>query len=328
MLLIGVVALLLCCGGGGSGAWYLAQSFSDSDQGDGGDRTATGKQSDGAGADQAGGQSAGAAGSGNGAAQSVRVNRAVWYAGYKISFGTVGYTPSAESDQLVAEVTLGNLGKESVSYPILPIVFSAGGTHLPGRLKGTEIAPGDATTAARFVFQVSTPIAKLAEGRFVLGEATEVQAEVPIDAKAAFDPLEPRKVAAAVTFRAGGLEFAVSGCELRAAYQDQHEQHERGTRGLWCGFDLRGVEVSKTGHFVQIENYRMRLPNGTVNAPGKLSKTALLYPDAVEHGVSVEWVVAPWPTTGRFLLNFSDLGPYPGQSTTVIGTHEIAVTFS
>jgi hypothetical protein len=320
--LIVVAVVVLVCSGVGVGTWKLAGNMFGDNSGQNPAATR--------GPNIAGGATAGPVVNdvpqGNGQAQSLPMDKTIWYAGYKIQFTKVSYDPAKKNfdGQLSADVTITNLSTEQVNYPIIPINYSEGNTHFPGRINGTTALPGAAPTNARFDFMVNDHKPNLAAGRFTIGEAAEDQAVVPVDSKATgFVALEPKKIVEATKFTIGQIEFIIHGCELRSSFENDHKQHDKDTVGVWCGHDIHNTKADT--RFIESQNYRLKLPDGTVVAPAKVKTTLVQKINQQETNLSVQWSI-PAPPKGEYVLQFCDLGRYADEAVTPANTHEIKVT--
>jgi hypothetical protein len=262
---------------------------------------------------------------GNGRAESKPMERTAWYSSFKIQFTKVSYNAAdEESDRkVIAEATITNLSDEQINYPQIPINYSEGNTHFTGRIESTAV-PGAAPTNATFEFAVRDHKPNLSAGRFTIGKADEAQAVIPVDPKApGFVALEPKKIVEATKFTIGQIEFTIHSCELRSAFQNEQQQHAKSTIGIWCGHDIRNT-VGKT-RFVESQNYRLKLPDGTFLAPAKVKTSLVQNVNEQETNLGVQWQI-PAPPKGEYVLQFCDLGEYAKDPVTPANTHEIKVT--
>jgi hypothetical protein len=231
--------------------------------------------------------------------QAVAVNKTVWYANVKLTFGQVVYDGTKTSNQLTADVVVENTGTQTVD-PSLPIGFVDGNAQAEAFVgTGTPVQSGTKTDVT-YTFTLRNLSASLADGVFTVGRGDEAQAVVPVTDKAALVDYKPRQVLANVAFQFRDLRVHITGCELRGGWPYQFGQAKKGYLMLYCVMDLTYTGTFAGGLYIGRESFGLGLPDGTevgpANTPNYDAGSGNLIPDA-----PVAFQIKA-PAKGRYVL--------------------------
>lgn len=268
--------------------------------------------------------------------QRVKVAQTVWYAGLKLELGTLVYEPAKESATNVPSLGVGEILTLDVAITNLattqgpnsvPLTLELDSQHYDGSLTGVNGLPGSATTKGTFEFAVPTVIGDLATGTIAVGDADGAQAVVPLGSTGERVTLEPRTLLQAPQELAvAELRYKVTACQLRADLLNEHDQLRKNDRSVACLVDIQYTGNTPGGHTIANENFRLKLPDGTVQAAEKYP-IKLLSAQEVERDLLVRFTI-PWPASGAYAIQLLDLGHLgrnpPGQQ----NTGEVPLTIS
>jgi hypothetical protein len=248
--------------------------------------------------------------------QRVKVGQAVWYAGLKLELGTLVYEPAKESTTNIPSMGMGEALKLDVAITNLattqgpnsvPLTLEIDDQHYEGNLTGVTGLPGSATTKGTFEFTVPTTIGDLAGGTIVVGDADGAQAVVPLGATGERVTLEPQTLLPAPQeLTVAELRYKVTACQLRADLLKEHDQLRKNERSVACLVDIQYTGSTSSGHTIADENFRLKLPDGTVVAAEEYP-IKLLLPQEQERDLLLRFTI-PWPASGAHAIQLLDLG--------------------
>jgi hypothetical protein len=316
-LLVGLVVLaLLVLGGGTALAWTAVSSR-------GGDKTRNAADTSGAGSGstQNTKNSGGTTGAGNAKAgaqkQTVTVNKTVWYAGLKLTFGQLEFDRSKTSQPLVAHVLMENLGPKDVD-PDLDILFNVDNQHYDGYVQNrTQVASGQKSNI-NFGFDTADFAGSIAGGSFTIGKGDVAQAVVPVTG-GTLVAYEPKNLLGPTDVKFRDLHLAIKTCDLRGGFTDFHGQAAKGHLAITCTFDAQYTGDSAAGHYFGEENMKLALPDGT-EIGTTVSANEALYGAAVHPDVYIGFEV-PAPVTGKYILRLVDV--HGGETRSATSVYEI-----
>ena len=241
------------------------------------------------------------------AQQTTKIDKTIWYAGQKITFGEAAYTEDGDPP-LTIKAVVENLTNRS-AYPGIDMALSIGGQSYQGRAESSEPVPANARSNVVFGFRTEQAPPSLAEGVLTVGGGGELKAVVPLGSSGDFVPLEPKVVVTNQTVRAGALSLTATTCELRGDDVKGARQVKDGQRYLACHVDIKyhGADGRPGGQNIDQTNFRLRLPDKqTVEAPTD-GPIMLLDPNEVGKDELVLFTLT-WPAPGEYALQVLDLG--------------------
>src|SRR5262245_32625793 len=148
-------------------------------------------------------------------AQSVAVNKSLWYEGMKITVGDVSYNPARDS--VVAELRLQNLSNTSYDLFFFDVSLKVSNQFVGGILSEINPIPALSTADYHMSFQVFDLVGPLGGTTLVFGEGDEVQSLVPVGAGEVVAN-EPRQVLKDVTVTTRDLVLKFSSCQVGADF--------------------------------------------------------------------------------------------------------------
>jgi hypothetical protein len=269
----------------------------------------------------------GAIGGGGGKRQQVDVNRAVWYAGKKITLGRATYDP-ADEEPLQVDVSMENLAtRDDNTLNGLQVYFGADGQNTEGDLKELSTLPGGTTSKGTFSFRLTKPVTNLKAGVLTIGRSDTVQAVVPFGDPKTGLTLEPKKVLPnPVEHTVGVLTFKVTSCEQRADFPAEHKQVKKGSYMVVCLVDVKSNKTSIYDHGVWESAFRLKVPDGTVVAPTDWN-TVLLNQNQQERDQPVGFTIR-WPAPGAYTLQVLDAGRLGNEPPPPGGIADIPITLT
>jgi hypothetical protein len=258
--------------------------------------------------------------------QTAKIEKTIWYAGSKITFGEATYD-AAQDPPLIVKSVVENLTNRPM-YPGVGMFLSFSGQSYQGGRQGSEPVPANAQSNVAFGFRVKEAPPRLADGVLTVGEGGELKAVVPFsDGAGTFVPLEPKPVVTNQTVRAGALSMTVSTCEIRADNVKSGQQVKDGQRFLACVADIKyhGADDRPGGQNIDDTNFRLRLPDKrTVEAPTD-APVDLLKPNEVGKGHYLVFTLT-WPAPGEYALQLLDLGWLNNDDPSPARTRDIPLT--
>ncbi|GFJ95093.1 hypothetical protein Prum_087350 [Phytohabitans rumicis] len=241
------------------------------------------------------------------ARQTAKIDKTVWYGGFKLTFGTAQYDDS-QDPPLTIGVTLENL-TDRQEYPDVDLVVKLGAQSYEGGFEGSNPVPARATSNGTAAFRLPERPERLTDGVLTVGRAGLLQAIVPFGGDGEFVPLEPKTVLTNKSVSAGALTMTVARCEIRGDNLETGYQVKDGQRHLSCRIDIKyhGADNRPGGQNIDTGNFRLRLPDKrTVEAPLP-GTSALLNPDEVAKDEALIFTLT-WPAPGDYALQLLDLG--------------------
>jgi hypothetical protein len=273
--------------------------------------------SDGAGYGPRSGASTAAAGD----KQRADVNKTVWYAGLKVTIGTVTFD-AARRPQLIAGVRLENEATANFDPYYFDVSYKSGTQFIAGHITESNPVPALTTSDYQLGFDVDADQlgGALTAGSFVLGKGDEAQAVVPIGpgelvANAPRTVLNPGKVTI------HDLVLTFTGCELRADFVQTQRQTSKGQYVLGCRFDLQYTARNSLRWF-RVQNMRLRLPDNT-SISAEVPPDELLTDNRVIPGVYAGFTFA-WPMPGSYVLQIVD--PQGNETPSPANTRDLPFT--
>jgi hypothetical protein len=309
---VAAVVVLLLVGAGAVKAWTLVSSSGQTSRDRGSGTPPTGAGTTPVGATRAGGRGSNA----------VTINRTVWYAGLKLTFGTASYQ-GGDQPRVTVELSIENLGTAQAGGYEASTTLGTGGKFYDGRLDGITNVPGLVTSKARLLFDVGGPV-DLSSAVITVGGADKAQAVVPLDPNGKLVSLEPKTVLKDAKINVRTLAMSVSVCELRSDLVSDHREVDRNSASVACTVDLKYTGNSGGGHLVVDTNFRLKLPDGTVVAPEKYPIEDL-NTDGVKQGETLRFTIR-WPAPGGYALQLLDLGTTGNETPSAANTAAVDVT--
>lgn len=268
--------------------------------------------------------------------QHVKVAQAVWYAGLKLELGTLTYEPPKDSTTAIPSMDLGNALILDVAITNLattqgpnsiPLTLEVDNQHYEGTLTGVTGLPGSATTKGTFTFTVPTTIGDLTTGTLMVGDADGAQAVVPLGSTGERVTLEPQTLLPAPQdLTVAELKYKLSSCQLRADLLKEHDQLRKTERSVACLVDIQYTGTLSSGHTIANENFRLKLPDGTVVAAEEYP-IKLLLPQEQERDLLLRFTI-PWPASGAHAVQLLDLGHLGRNPPTPQNTGEVPIPIS
>jgi hypothetical protein len=257
--------------------------------------------------------------------QTAPIGKTVWYGGRKLTFDKATYDESKDPPLTVAVVV--ENGTERSAYPQIDMSLSLAGQSYQGSAVKSEPVPAKAKSNATYGFRMQEPPPNLADGVLTVGSGDEVQAVVPFKDGGTFVPLEPTAVVTGKTVRAGAISMTVATCEIRPDNPERGQQVKAGQRFLACRIDIKyhgGAGRHRGGQNIDETNFRLRLPDKTVEAPTD-KPIELLDVNEVAKGELLLFTLT-WPAPGGYTLQLLDLGWLNNDPPSAARTGEIPFT--
>jgi hypothetical protein len=236
---------------------------------------------------------------GAGSAKAIDVNRTVWYAGMKLTFGKLAYKPdNPAGSRLTMDTTVENIADTGVTgSPAFTIKI--GDKFVNGGFNRdlTEV-PAHETSRTTVDFTTTGDPGGLGKGVLTVGDGQSAQAVVPLgggDTKT----LEPvNLLAAPATVTATDMTYTFKSCRLRADKPEDHREVGKDQRIILCYFDAR----SNARALINLDHryFRLRLPDNSVVAP-EVGPNKLLQPQEQALDQGVRFLIT-WPTPGQYRL--------------------------
>jgi hypothetical protein len=230
----------------------------------------------------------------------VTVAKTVWYAGLKVTVGTVSYS-AARRPSLIADVRLDNQSTHDYDLSDLDVSVKSDNQFTVGRAAESNPVPALAASDYHLEFQVGRLGGGLGAATIFLGKGNEAQAVVPVGAGELIAN-EPRIVIHDLKVTHRDLVLTVTTCEVRADFVGKQRQTAKDQQVLGCFLDVRFT--GRGLHWFRTENMRLRLPDGT-------SISAAVPPyELMQDGSSVAGVYVGFTfkasTPGSYLLQVVD----------------------
>jgi hypothetical protein len=251
------------------------------------------------------------------APRTLAVGKSVWYAGLKITVDEVTHAPQAD-EQLTAKVLVDNLSAADWR-PSLPILFSVDQQQFRGTFVENTLIGGKQKGRLVLQFHLGDWAGDVTTGEFIIGSGSEVQSKLPLGS-ATLVANEPRPVLPATKVQHRDLTLSFKTCELRSDFVPRHDQAQSGKAVLACWLDVQ--LNSEKGHVIGDDEWRLKLPDGTVVGP-----TAAPSPYLYDRKGAADTYLAfqiTWPAAGTYAVQFVDL--HDNEKETPERVKEVPVT--
>jgi len=247
----------------------------------------------------------------------LRVDKAFWHAGWKVTlgeakFGTTDLTilnplGPASAPAVTFETTVENLGNDTGGFES-QIVLSAGDKNYV-KVLGVDAfstVPGASRQKGSLVI-VTDEGFRFDDAVLTVGRPENNQAVVPLGGSGALVSLEPVTVtvtgtAAVPTTQAGPgtLTIKVTGGELRADIPSKHSEVKKGGLALTLNFSVSWASGKIYDYVFDDNHVLLKWPDGTAVAPDRLD-AVLLGPGATKPDQFVRFLT-PSPASGAYVL--------------------------
>jgi hypothetical protein len=237
-----------------------------------------------------------------------RLDRAVWYGGFVVTFATATATLDAKGGPVVVEALIGNPGDDDATMDG-PVVLAAGALTVESTRESVlPLVPAHDLADASFVFDVA-PGFDVAAAEIRVGRAEEHQAVVPLaTATTSTVDLRPLTHDLAVEGTAGSLLVQLNGAELRADLPDWRLELDDGVLALTLTYDATYRATFSGGFPFTAANVGLRLADGTVLEPrrdGHSQSVLVLEPGVPAVALQSRFEV-PAPGLGPYVLVIRD----------------------
>lgn len=177
-----------------------------------------------------------------------KVDKTVYFAGYKVQVKSLAYTPASDSDaasskpDLVLRATMTNLGDQSqdLSSTSMEIDLASGNHHWRGELPDSVNVPGKASSDTTIGFSVDKGFS-VDSGILTFGSADLAQSVMPLGKTGTLADNAPSTVPAGDPITAKGKEskitVKVTGGQVRSDYPGEFKQSTKGQRVLVLKYD-------------------------------------------------------------------------------------------
>lgn len=234
-------------------------------------------------------------------ALSVQVGKAVWYDGYKLTFGTATLDADA---RLTVAVKVDNLGTSEGDFS--PTVTAGYGNRAVDGRSDLSTVGGLASQTGTLVFDLDRVLTSLRGVTLTFGKGSERRATVPFDPAAKAVDLAPVTVPLSGNKTVGYLKYTLKPCVVRADDPYEHEQVPKDQTFIVCAVDAQLVGPTNLDYGLGDANFRVVLPDGTVTSP-KRASNKLVNPQQVVMDLAVVFAV-PGEPHGTYTLQLRDPG--------------------
>jgi hypothetical protein len=235
----------------------------------------------------------------------VQVDQAIWFAGFKVTFGaaTAELTPG-RGGSVTIEAQFENTGDDSARFDGTLNLASAGENATEGLAMDIPSVPGGQTGKGTLAFDVADSFT-LDDAVLTVGRPTNQQAIVPLTASAGTAvTLEPVAVPVSGSGKAGDLKLELRTGEHRADQPWSHGQMEQGSFVLTVTYDASFVSDFAGGFAFSAENVALKLPDGTTVGTiqdGKSQSIELIGPSSTVKDLFSRFEI-PDPAAGDYVL--------------------------
>jgi hypothetical protein len=233
-----------------------------------------------------------------GSAQEVNVDKTVWYAGMKLTFGKLAYRPDdPAASRLTMETTVENVADTGVTgSPAFSLKI--GDKAVSGGFdRDLREVPAGETSKTTVEFSTTGSPGDLGKGVLTVGDGQSAQAVVPLAGGGQTITLEPVKLLAApVTVSSTDMTYTFKSCDLRADKPDDHRQIGKDQRVILCTLDAQSKAAGARNLLAR--NFRLRLPDNTVVAPDH-GPNEVLDPQERVLDQQVRFLIK-WPAAGQY----------------------------
>jgi hypothetical protein len=233
-------------------------------------------------------------------AQTVTVNKSVWYRGLKVTVGQVSYDPNAEN-QVTARLRLENEARSDLDPYLIRMFFRTGTQYFRGDTAESNPIQVLTTSDYRGEFAVDQLNGAFTDAALVFGEGSEVQAVVPLGGGAVVAN-QPRSVLTSRDFTFHEFKLHIDGCEVRGDFLQNQRQANKGEYVFGCTLS---VSLPAGGiHWFDERNLKLQLPNGTAVSAAEPPDELLT--DSGIHKYVYTGFTFDWPMPGRYVLQVLD----------------------
>jgi hypothetical protein len=236
---------------------------------------------------------------------SVQVGQTVWFAGFKVTFGTAtAELVEGRGGAVTIEATFENTGDEEARLDATLNLASAGQNARAGLGMDIPSVPGGTTGKGTLAFDVEDSFT-FDDAVLTLGRPGNQQAVVPLTAMAGDAvTLEPVSVAASGSGTADDLRIDLQGGEYRADRPWNHGQMEDGSFVLTLDYSATFESGFAGGFAFSGENVALTLPDGTtvgVIQDGESQSIELIGPDSTVKDLYSRFEIEE-PAAGDYVL--------------------------
>jgi hypothetical protein len=255
------------------------------------------------------------------AASAIAINKAVWFAGFKLAVksATLKTDPDSGTGTVDLAVNFNNEGRDPVRFDGQINLHWRGNTDKFDIATLSTVAPG-ASSDATLTFSVDDRFTF--DGAVVtIGAPDHHQAVIPLGTTGPFINLAPARVSVTGPVSAGTLKGNVTGGELRADVERSHLELDRTQEALFLSLD---VNWTGNGNYtLSRDNFALLLPTGS-QVTADEAPIDVLNPGATRTNETVRFTV-PEPTSGfyAFLLRDPTANRPPGELPFVIAVNDL-----
>jgi hypothetical protein len=236
------------------------------------------------------------------ATTSSNINKAVWFAGFKLTVktATLKTDPDSGAGTVDVAITFNNQGSDPVRFDGQVSLAWGGSTDKFDITTLPTVAAGvndDATLS----FSVDEHF-RFNGAFLVIGAPDHHQAVIPLGSTGLFIDLAPVRLAAAGPVNAGNLKATVTGGEVRDDVARSHLELDRSQEALFLSFDVAWTGASN--YTLGRDSFALALPNGS-QVTADEGPIDVLNPGATRTNETVRFTV-PWPATGAYALIVRD----------------------
>jgi hypothetical protein len=229
------------------------------------------------------------------------INQTVWFAGFKLTFGTATYGPgpSGGAPQVSIATTFENQGDDTVSFNGAGDLASSG-RHYILDTSGSQLAqvPGKSKSNGNLVFPIDG-LFTFDDAILTLGTSAHQQVTVPIGSSGQLVARQPVPVPLSGSLVAGPLTITPKTAEVRADIPATHVEADKGHNALLLTFDATDVS-GNNGVNVDSSIFVLNLPDGTAAAADSAS-IEIVNSGATKPGLFARFTIGD-PVAGKYSL--------------------------
>jgi hypothetical protein len=240
-------------------------------------------------------------------AERATVNKAFFFAGFKVTVDEASVDPTAGSGELSLAVKMANQGDNPQAFADITLVVTSNGNSYPAaEQQDLPEVPGKSTGKGDLVFPVDKEF-NLDDAVLTVGNPANNQAVVPLGKAGKLVDLAPRSVTVAGRAVADVIQVDVDGGEIRADIPGKHKQVEKGHLALTLDFSATFNSDFSGGYAFTHDNLALRLPDGTTIGPDD-GPIELIQPRTTLRDVQVRFIIDD-PAAGQYaLVAIQDVG--------------------
>jgi hypothetical protein len=256
------------------------------------------------------------------AAGTIDVNKAVWFAGFKLTVkaATLKTDPDSGTGTLDLAVTFNNEGSDPVRFDGQINLQWGGSTDKFDIATLPTVAPG-ANSDDTLTFSVDDRFTF--DGALVtIGAPDHHQAVIPLGSTGSFINLAPVRVSVTGSVTAGNLKANVTGGELRADVARSHLELDRTQDALSFSIDINWSGIGN--YTLGPDTFALLLPTGS-RVTADEAPIDVLNPGATRTNETVRFTV-PEPASGfyAFVLRDPTANQAPGELPFVVAVNQMA----